>query len=433
MSKSGAQALPGQIGKTKLNRDQITGFLASWFGWILDGMDAFIYALVLGPALTELLPNSGYAANTENIGFFGSIMFALFLIGWGMAFLWGPIGDRFGRTRTLAATIIVYSIFTGAAAFAQDIWQLAVFRLLAGLGVGGNWAISGTYVAEMLPEDRRKFFGGVLNAGFYVGFFIASALNLTVGAAYGWRPMFLCGFAPVVIALIALYLLKEPERWARQAQTAKRLNQLAAIFQAPYLGRTLVMTGLLSASIIGLWAGSVYAPTAIRILSTNAGMSAVEATRIASYGAAMFSLMTIIGNVILPYFAERFGRRITQGAYFAGMLVGIVLAFGWAFYLPNGLVPFLVILVLLGLAGGNFAMYNIWLPELYVTSVRATAFAFAVSFGRFVAAGVNFLLGALIRDMGTLGIPIALTAIAMAIGLVLLPFAIETKGKTLPE
>src|ERR1041384_4205661 len=127
MSKSGAQALSGQFGKTKLNRDQITGFLASWFGWILDGMDAFIYALVLGPALTELLPNSGYAANTENIGFFGSIMFALFLIGWGMAFLWGPIGDRFGRTRTLAATIIVYSVFTGAAAFAPAVWQLPAF------------------------------------------------------------------------------------------------------------------------------------------------------------------------------------------------------------------------------------------------------------------------------------------------------------------
>jgi nitrate/nitrite transporter NarK len=115
------------------------------------------------------------------------------------------------------------------------------------------------------------------------------------------------------------------------------------------------------------------------------------------------------------------------------MLIGIVLAFAWAFYLPNGLIPFLVILVLLGLAGGNFAMYNIWLPELYETKVRATAFAFAVSFGRFVAAGANFLLAALIRNMGTLGIPIALTAIALAVGLLLLPFSIETKGQKLPE
>ena len=123
-----AQVAGGSIGKTKLSRAQTTGFLAAWFGWILDGMDAFIYALVLAPALTELLPLSGYVANTENIGFFGSIMFALFLIGWGMAFLWGPIGDRFGRTRTLAATILVYSIFTAAAAFAQDCHVIGVPR-----------------------------------------------------------------------------------------------------------------------------------------------------------------------------------------------------------------------------------------------------------------------------------------------------------------
>ena len=433
MAERQAQAVVGHTGKTKLSRAQTTGFLAAWFGWILDGMDAFIYALVLAPALTELLPKSGYVANTENIGFFGSIMFALFLIGWGMAFLWGPIGDRFGRTRTLAATIVVYAVFTGAAAFAQDVWQLAIFRLLAGLGVGGNWAFSGTYVAEMLPEDRRKFFGGVLNAGFYVGFFIASALNLTIGASLGWRAMFFAGFAPVVISLFILYFVKEPERWTLQAESAKRLNQLAAIFRPPYLTRTLVMTGLLSVSIIGLWAGSVYAPTAIRILSTNQGMKAFEATQMASYGAALFSFMTIVGNLILPYFAERFGRRNTQAIYFVGMLVGIVLAFGWAFYLPNGLIPFLVILVLLGLAGGNFAMYNIWLPELYETKVRATAFAFAISFGRFIAAGVNFLLAAQIREMGTLGIPIALTAIALAIGLLLLPFSIETKGHKLPD
>src|SRR5689334_7472201 len=98
--------------KTPLTTEQITGFAAAWVGWILDGMDSFIYALVLIPALTELLPLSGYSASLENVGFVGSIMFALFLIGWGMAFLWGPIADRFGRTWTLAGTILVYAVFT---------------------------------------------------------------------------------------------------------------------------------------------------------------------------------------------------------------------------------------------------------------------------------------------------------------------------------
>jgi MFS family permease len=420
-------------GKTKLTRGQILGFLAAWVGWILDGMDSFIYALVLSPALGELLPKSGYTASTENIGFAGSILFALFLIGWGLAFLWGPIADKFGRTRTLAATIIVYAVFTGAAAFTQDVWQLGVCRFLAGIGIGGEWAIAGTYIAELLPEDRRKFAGGLLNSGYYIGFFIASALNLTVGVSFGWRAMFLCGFAPVVIGLFSLYMIKEPERWTRQASIVHRENRFAAIFRAPYLKRTLVMTTLLSVSIVGLWAGSIYAPTAIRILSVQAGMSATEATRMASYGAALLSIVTIIGNLILPFFAERIGRKATLALYFTGMMLGISLAFGWAFYLTNGLIPFIALLVWLGLSGGNFALYNIWLPELYETKVRATAFSFAISFGRFVAAAVNFLLGAMIRDMGTIGTPIAITAIAFAIGLIVIPMAIETKGQRLPD
>src|SRR5207302_6957676 len=104
--------------RTPLNRDQIVGFWGAWAGWTLDGMDAFIYALVLSPALTELLPKSGMSGAPANVAFCGSVLFALFLVGWGLAFLWGPVADRFGRTRTLAASVLVYSVFTGAAAVA---------------------------------------------------------------------------------------------------------------------------------------------------------------------------------------------------------------------------------------------------------------------------------------------------------------------------
>jgi cyanate permease len=169
------------------------------------------------------------------------------------------------------------------------------------------------------------------------------------------------------------------------------------------------------------------------MLSQAKGMSAAEATQMASIGAAVLAVLTIIGNLAVPAFAERIGRRWTLALYFVCMLLGIVLAFQWAFYLKDGLVPFVLCMVLLGFASGNFAIYNLWLPELYTTQVRATAFAFAISFGRFIAAGVNFLLGALIRDMGTIGTPIALTAIAFGIGLLILPWSIETKGQRLPD
>jgi MFS family permease len=123
---------------------------------MLDGMDSIIYVLVLGPALTELLPRSGIEATPANVGYVGSLTFGLFLVGWGLSFIWGPISDKFGRTRSLAATILVYAVFTGAAAFSTNVWMLAIFRFLAGIGVGGEWAMAGTYVAEAWPEDRRK-------------------------------------------------------------------------------------------------------------------------------------------------------------------------------------------------------------------------------------------------------------------------------------
>ena len=420
---------------TKLTRDQITGFWAAWAGWTLDGMDSVIYALVLSPALSELLPKSGMSNSPANVAFAGSILFALFLVGWGLAFLWGPIADRFGRTRVLAATIFVFAVFTGASALSQNVWQLAVFRLLAGVGIGGEWALAGTYVAEAWPEDRRKMGAGYLQTGYYAGFFLAAALNYTVGAHFGWRAMFVCGLAPVVVSLMIILRLKEPERWQRSARVEpiRRRSPLQEIFSSQYRRRTIVNTGLLTVAIIGLWAAAVYEPTAIITLARKAGASLPRAVQMASFGTGLLSIGTILGCLAVPLLAERFGRKRALAFYFSGMGICILLSFGWAFYLPHGLRPFVALLFFLGFFGGNFAMFSLWLPEQYGTSVRATAFAFATSFGRFIGAGVNFVLGALVHGMGTLGKPVALTAIAFGIGLLLIPFSLETRGKNLPD
>src|SRR5271168_3156430 len=421
--------------RTKLSRQQIAGFWGAWFGWTLDGMDSVIYALVLNPALTELLPKSGYKATPANIGFAGSVLFALFLVGWGLSLMWGPLADKFGRTRVLAATIFVYAICTGAAALSQTVWQLGLFRLLAGIGIGGEWALAGTYVAEAWPEDRRKMGAGYLQTGYYAGFFLASALNYTVAARFGWRAMFWCGLTPVVVAFLVLFRVKETDRWQQKAKVkaAGGLSSMGTIFRAPYTQRTLVNTVLLASAICGLWAAAVYAPTAIIHLAKRAGMLQPQAVKVSSLGMGLLSLGTILGCLAVPPLAERFGRKRTLGFYFVGMAVCIALSFGWAFYLPQGLHPFITVLFFLGFFGGNFAIFSLWLPEQYSTSVRATAFAFTTSFGRFFAAGVNFAVGAMVSQMGTLGKPVAFTAIAFAIGLLVIPFATETQGHALPD
>ncbi len=420
---------------TKLSRQQITGFWGAWAGWTLDGMDSVIYALVLSPALTELLPKSGIKATPANVGFAGSTLFALFLVGWGLSLIWGPIADKFGRSRVLAATIFVYAVFTGAAALSQTVWQLGLFRLLAGIGIGGEWALAGTYVAEAWPEDRRKMGAGYLQTGYYAGFFLASALNYTVAARYGWRAMFWCGLTPVIVAIIVFLRVKEPERWQQKAKVKATggLSSLRRIFGAPYTRRTVVNTVLLAAAICGLWAAAVYAPTAIIGLAKRAGMAQPQAVRVASLGMGLLSLGTILGCLAVPPLAERFGRKRTLAFYFFGMAVCILLSFGWAFYLAQGLVPFIAVLFFLGFFGGNFAIFSLWLPEQYGTTVRATAFAFTTSFGRFFAAAVNFGVGALVSRMGTLGKPVAFTAIAFGIGLLVIPFGEETRGRVLPD
>ena len=178
-----------------LTRQQRAALWAAWGGWTLDGMDSFIYALVLAPAMRELLPRSGIAVTPGNVGFYGSLLFALFLVGWGLSLGWGPVADRFGRVRTLQLTILCYSLFTCLGAFTSSIWSLALCRTAAGIGIGGEWSIGSTVVAETLPEGRRAAGAGLMHTGYYVGFFIAAVLNYTVGAIRlardvpgWWRP-----------------------------------------------------------------------------------------------------------------------------------------------------------------------------------------------------------------------------------------------------
>jgi MFS family permease len=424
------------MAKTRLNRQQITGFWAAWAGWMLDGMDSFIYALVLAPAMRELLPKSGFSAAPAAVAYAGSLLFGLFLVGWGLSFIWGPIADRFGRTRTLAGTVLIYSVFTGAAALAGNVWELAAFRFLAGIGIGGEWAMAGTYVAEAWPEDRRRQGAGYLQTGYYAGFFVAAVLNYTVGAQFGWRAMFLCGLAPVVVSVVTLLQVKEPERWehAHESDALREKSSLAKILTGALARRTWVNTALVAVAIIGLWAGAVYEPTAVIQLARKAGLPLPDAQRMASYATGLLSIGTILGCLVLPGIADRIGRRWTMAVFFAGMAVSIAASFGWAFYLPpaQALPIFLALLFVLGFFGGNFALFSLWLPEQYTTNVRATAFAFCTSIGRFVGAGVNFALAWGVQSMGTLGIPVALTALAFAVGILVVPLAVETRGETLP-
>ncbi len=422
---------------TPLTPNQVRGFWAAWAGWTLDGMDSFIYALVMVPALKELLPRSGLPSDAATIGFYGGLLFALFLVGWGLSLVWGPIADRFGRVRTLLLTIVCYSLFTFMGAFAGSVGQLAVFRLLAGVGIGGEWSMGGTFVAEEWPEDRRKMAAGYMHTGYYVGFFLAAIVNYVVGATWGWRAMFAVGGTPALLVAFIQYGVSEPKRWKNRVGALGRHwsagRAFGALFSRDLRRRTVLNSAYLLVSIVGLWAGSVYVPASVTHLAGRAGFDAAHAARIASVATMLLSTGTILGCLLAPILAERYGRRLALGIYFLVMCATIAGGFGWLFYLPHGaLWWFLACLFLLGVGGGNFAIYTLWLPEQYPTECRASAFAFATSVGRFVGAAITFLVGAGVARFGTIGTPVALTALAFLAGLLILPFGEETRGRVLP-
>jgi len=423
--------------KPPLTRNQVKGFWAAWMGWTLDGMDSYIYALVLVPALGDLLPRSGIRASTANVGYYGGLLFSLFLIGWGLSLVWGPVADRFGRVSTLMLTILCYSLFTLLSALATGVWMLGILRLLAGVGIGGEWSMGGVFIAEEWPEERRKMGAGLMHTGYYFGFFLAAAANDVIGSRFGWRAMFAVGGIPAILVAFIYTSVRESTRWKEKRRqlgeqwSARRA--LGMLFSPEYRRRTILNSTYVFISIIGLWGGSVFVPAAVTYLAAGQGQTVAEGVRLASYSTGLLAVGTILGCLLLPPLAETLGRRVTLGIFFLLMLVSISAAFGYAFYLREGAIGwFMACMFFLGVGGGNFAMYTLWLPEQYCTACRASAFAFATSVGRFGGAAITFLVGAGVRHFKTLGTPIALTALAFALGLLLLPFGEETKGKVLP-
>jgi MFS family permease len=402
---------------------------------MLDGMDSFIYALVLLPSLRDLLPRSGIVPTRSNLGLYGGLLFALFLLGWGCAFLWGPIADKFGRVRTLILTVAWYSVFTFLGALVTNIWQLAALRLLAGIGIGGEWAMGGTYVAEAWPEQRRRSGAGYMHTGYYVGIFAAAILNYAIGPL-GWRAMFAAGGVPALLLAWLRRGVSEPSRWSRQSTTQRAADlhrPFAQLFSPNLRRRTILNSLFMLASISGLWAGTVYVPTAATNLAEAAGRTALQAAQLASRATMLVALGTILGCLLTPALAEKLGRRGALALFFALMAGSIALTFGKVYYLgPSALPWFIVCLFFLGFAGANFAVYTLWLPEQYPTECRASAFAFATSFARFAGAGITFLVGHGIQRYGSLGVPVALTSLAFVAGLLLVPFGVETRGESLP-
>jgi MFS family permease len=399
-------------------------------GWVFDSMDSTIYALVLQPALQELLggKNNGIVA-PEIIGWYGGIILSVFLIGWAVGgVVFGVLADRFGRTRVLVWTILLYAIFTGMAALSHSWWELALFRFLTALGIGGEWAAGAALVAEVWPESKRAKAAGILQSAWAAGFFLAALVSLLLRQA-GWRPIFLVGVLPAIVALVVRVWVQEPERWVNATSDSSR-GKLRELFKPARLRSTLVGSGLAFVAVFGLWGATNWTPTLVRSLPELARSDSASVNASVSYAAMLLNVGALAGYLCFGPLAEKFGRRPIFGFMCLGSLVMLPIAF----LTPRSYSAVLVLLPFLGFFNnGIFSGFAIYFPELYPTRIRATGAGFCFNVGRVFASTGPFLTGYLVKELGSFGRAASAVALVYLLGLIILLFAPETRGRPLPE
>ncbi len=417
----------------EVSRYQWLVLLVAWLGWVFDAMDGTIYAMVQKPVITELL---GPGASGADIGFYSSAVFSVMLLGWAFGgIVFGVLADYIGRTKALTLTILIYSLFTGLSALAENWWQLAIFRFVTGLGLGGEWAAGAALVAEVWPDRLRARAGSILQSAAGVGFLLAAATNYWVGV-YSWRYVFLVGAIPALFVLFIRMVVKEPESWVKVREERRRSQArsftLSQLF-APALRRdTLVASSLAFVVLLGLWGGTMWIPAAIREIAAAApgaeSLSGADIERQASYGVVLLNAGSLIGYLLFGPLADAIGRRGTFFLYFVGAVILFPIAFLGASRVETVflLVP-LVGIFTLGVTSG----FPIYLPELFPTAVRTTGVGFCYNLGRFVTAGGVFITGYLVGAMGSYAKAATAVSLVYVVGMVVLLFARETRGQTL--
>lgn len=406
-------------------------FYTSWGGWTLDGFTAFIYAFVNVVTTEYLLKATGISLSYKD--FFLEAFFAVFLLGWGASVVFGPLSDKYGRIKTLAISVTLFAVGSILSGIATNAYEFMVFRFIVGLGIGSVWFTGGNAVAEAFPENRRVMGAGMFHTGYYFGFFFAAIAYLVLFPYIGFRGLLMLGALPVVFVAYIGFTTREPERWEKVQKTTKitAKKSFLSAFSKEYVTTTVAGSLVLIAVIVGLYGGTVYVPDVTTNIISKIPHFAYPTIDIVAAAGAEVSLFTVIGCLIMPLLAERIGRRNTELIFLALMAVSVFLIYDVVYY-SNSLLEMFLAIPFLGLGGADFAVFTLWLPELYPTEFRGSGFAFVTSIGRFFAAAVIFGIGALALAVG-FGHAVAYTAIGFVVVMPLVFLMKETKGKGLKE
>jgi MFS family permease len=404
-------------------------FWATWLGWMLDGFDGGIYIFVLVPALIELLRAQGIPQDKGHIALYGGYLFSIFMVGWACSMFWGWMADRFGRVRTMCWTILLYSIGTALCGVAPSLMWFAVFRFLAGFGVGGEWAAGTPLLHESLSEDRRVRITGFLHTATPVGGLLAAGASFLV-PILGWRDVFMIGALPALMVLWLRVGLPEPPR--SPARRPRRTDR-RGLFHLDHARVTWSAAGMMACIILGLWSTTFWAPTYVITQLVGRGRPMADAQYWASMSGLLMNLGTLVACLMMSAIVLHTRRRRAATVFFLGALVTNLIAWPVIAMTLDWVWVFIAILPVLGFfTNGVFALFTVWLPEMFPAAQRGAGAGFAFSLGRLLAAAGPSLVGAAVLLTGSY--PAAITAISFIylIGLPFIAMGTETANRPLP-
>lgn len=437
-------------------------------GWLFDTMDQQLFNLARKPAITQLLGTTAADQSmSSKVDFASGTSTSIFMIGWAIGgLIFGVVGDRLGRAKTMMLTIFLYAAFTGLSALSQSIYDFAVYRFLTGLGVGGEFAVGVALVAETMTDRARPFALGLLQALSAIGNMLAAVIYIFLGkmeesGAIGtaWRATFLIGVIPALLVVPIFLWLKEPEKWKQAAARRKEEREAGLATGNALLGgydelfgelrwrrNTIVGMLLAFAGVVGLWGIGFFSPDLMRTVFRKAyegenlpeKVLAGKVTFLVGVAFLFQNFGAFLGINAFSIVTHHLGRKAT----FAISFVLALFATAFTFWYMGKLFGFYDVFLLVTIMGfcqlSLFGGYAIYLPELFPTRLRSTGTSFCYNVGRLVAASGPFTLGYLTSEVFRgYNEPMRYAGVVMCsvfiLGLLALPFAPETKGHPLPE
>ena len=411
-----------------LSPQQWKSGIAAWLGWLFDGLDMHLYVLVAAPFVAELLLVSD--PKDPQVGYYSSWIQAAFLFGWALGGgFFGRIADRMGRSRALMLTILTYALFTGLSFFAQTWWQLLIFRFLAALGIGGEWAVGASLLSETWPKRWRPWMAAVLQTGVNIGVMLACLASYLL-ADFPKRTVFLVGIIPALLVLWIRRAVPEPAEWQGAIRQSAQAGQgFLDLFRGSIRRTTLLTLLVCSFALTAHWAFLFWSVQHLRNHPDLNGWTEPDKSRLAITAFWLVMLTSVVGNFLAGWLARWLKNRraisILCLCYFLSMFA--------TYYTPVEHGYLLYGFVAIGLCQGVFALFTMYLPPLFPTLLRTSGAGFCFNIGR-IAAGLGTVLFGLFTKVGDYRLALFYAGFlflpAAAIALLLPETAEETSSTT---